>query len=169
MLPIGACLGVVVLGFIGFQTNNTGNDIKDVQSKITATQSNVTQITHDISSLNTQIQDSQGKLQPIQDQIDSAKADAATIDNLTSSLDSRRAQVNNSIDTVVALEPPAMTVSSVGLSENITLSGSTPDYSLVYQYARDLLATKMFSSVNIQSITFNGTDAYDFEMLINLK
>jgi type IV pilus assembly protein PilM len=169
ILPVGIALGAIILAFMGFQIAATKSEIKSVQSDIAKAQNDVTAVTKDISNVNTKIQQAQAGLQPLQTQIKTVESDMATVNDLTVSLNARRTQMDNYINNIVTSEPESMIVLSISLEEAIAVSGMVPDYSLVYQYADNLKATNMFGSINIDSITFNGEDAYDFELSIKTK
>jgi type IV pilus assembly protein PilM len=169
ILPVGITLGAIILVFMGLQIAATKNEIKSVQSEITKAENGVAAATKEISNVNAKIQQAQAALQPLQTQIKTVESDMATVNDLTVSINTRRTQIDNYINHIVASEPESMIVLSVSLDENIAVSGTVPDYSLVYQFTDNLKATNMFSSINIDSLTFNGEDTFDFELSIKTK
>ena len=85
-----------------------------------------------------------------------------------SKLSSGDTKLNKEVNSIIDLTPDNVIVSSIALGTGITLSGTSNDQALIYQYARDLLTTGYFASLNIQSISSSG-DTYTFSLAITLK
>ena len=169
MLPIGAGVAILILIFVCIQANNTRVNAKSIQNEISLTQSRNVQTAKDVTALKNKVTESQTQIQLLQDEIDSILIKSVSINDLVTTINTGRNNLNNEINSIIFLAADTLIVSTINLNDTtVNISGTAPDHASIYRFARNLIATGYFTSLNIKSIILSG-DSYSFSMYIVRK
>jgi type IV pilus assembly protein PilM len=168
IIPIGAGVAVLILVLVWAQANSVKSNASILSTQAFAIKNMATQKSGETASIQAQITKEQSNVKPLQDQMISIGKNAVALDTYLSTMNSSRNKINTELNSMLSLAPSEMNVVTISISSNITVSGSAVDPALIYSYARDLKATKIFTDVQIQAI--NSTDPnYAFSIAITRK
>ena len=158
LLPVAACVGILILAFIWLQTRNVATDTASINAQIATVNTHITQVNKDITAIKDQITQTQNSLKPIEDQVKNTQDSAATFTNLVDNMAETRNTANTNITQIFGLVPASLELTSVDLSNAASIQGDALNESSIFSYARALKDSKIYSSIVIQSITLNEQD-----------
>lgn len=143
LIPVVIMVGVGLLVLGGILVLQNRAAIDELRSDLAVAEGRVAQMSKDVTSLRSSVS--------------SSKATADTLNNTISGLQRSRAEMHEDLKEIYRLAGETISLGSVGhTGGSVSLSGSGPSVTAVYNYARDLRRSGRFSSVWINSISNDG-------------
>ncbi len=161
ILPVAACVGVLILVFVWLQGNNLAKDTKSINSDIATQNSRTEQTKKDVTTIKEQITQAQSQVKPLQDQIATTQTSAGAFTLLVDSMATNRNTINTNSSKIWELVPSGLSLNSVDVKDVASIQGEAANESTIFSYARSLTDSNIYPSIVIQSITLNQTTAED--------
>ena len=158
ILPIAACIGIVILVFIWLQTRNVTTKTASIDSQVAGINTQITQTNKDITNIKTQVSETENSIKTFEDQIKTTQASATTFTNLVDDMTKKRDTESTNINQIFSLVSSDLKINSVDLSGGAYIQGEAPNENVIFSYARALKNSNIYSSVVIQSIALNEQD-----------
>jgi len=144
LVPVGAVVIIAGIIFLGISVLNHRAQIETARAEMRAAETSVTQAQRDVTALRADV--------------DEAEGIADALRTMTASIAEDRAEIHEDLKEIYRLAGDRVTLGSVGHSGGgVSLSGSGPNVTAVYRFARDLRECGRFSSVWVNSISNEGT------------
>jgi type IV pilus assembly protein PilM len=146
VVPVGIIVGICVIGLLIFLVMRNNNDIATLRSQDNTIQSRIAAGQQQVKTLNADIKSLQDGITPLETMTKSIAAQFTA-------LQAGRQKVNDDIAQVRDLLPPAVRLTDISQTTgSITLRGSGPNVSSIYQYAHALQVGQRFTLVLVTSI-----------------
>lgn len=167
VVPLGAVLGIGVMGLLGLSWNNASNEVDNLNRQISEVQSSITQVNKDMASIRNQIKERETQIPPLQEQITQADTSVKNITSIINGWSSSRSNLDSALQQIVSVAPPSVTLTTITYGQRVGVSGLAPNQYDIYQYARDLRMS--YPQLVVSKITLDNEGQYQFDIALSAK
>ena len=147
IVPVVAVAGIAILYMMWNNWQNTRNDIKLLQAKLTATQNQITANTKAVATLTEQNRVTQSQIQPI---IDAASIFTKKLTSISAS----RLTTNTDVHQIIAKKQDAVTITGLSYADTKTVVGLSASTAEILTYAQTLRDSAKYGVI-ISTIHYN--------------
>ncbi len=168
LVPVGIAAAVGVLAFMGFLLQGSIADNDALSDQVSTVRNANAEQRQDIASIKEQTTDVQKKIEPLQPQINQAKATAKVFTSTMANLEYKRLKAYEDMNKVESLQPEGVKVKSVQHGgETINITGTGSDENVIFAYARMLRGNGDGYDVVVTSIRYNKeAENYSFNFIV---